>query len=91
MCAYIALIAIILAVILWCIDNAAALRCNGYEFESLLTGLLEMYRVVYTGGANFFKFINKIDQSKMTKTRMFNRSLKLNNHKSFWVLFCSCI
>ena len=54
MCAYIAIIAIILAVILWCIDNAAALRCNGYEFESLLAGLLEMYRVVYTGGANFF-------------------------------------
>ena len=40
-CVYIALIAVILAVMLWCMDSAAALKCNGYGLESLLTGYLD--------------------------------------------------
>ena len=37
--------------------------------------------VVYTGGAKFFKFVFKIDQSEMTKSHMFSMSLRLTNHK----------
>ena len=47
MCTYIAIIATILAMTLWCMDSAAALKCNGYRLESLLAGNLD--KVVYTG------------------------------------------
>ena len=40
MCVYIAIIAAILAVTLWCVDSAAALKCNGYGLESWLAGHL---------------------------------------------------
>ena len=36
---------------------------------------------VYTGGAKFFKFVFKIDQSETTKSHMFSTSLRLTNHK----------
>ena len=48
MCVLIAVIVIILAEIMWCMDSAATLRCSGYGLESLLTGHLD--KVVYTGG-----------------------------------------
>ena len=41
MCVYIAVIAIILAVMLWQVDSAAALKCNGYRLESLSAGHLD--------------------------------------------------
>ena len=37
--------------------------------------------VVHTGGAKFFKFVFKIDQSETTKSHMFSTSLRLTNHK----------
>ena len=40
MCVQIAIIAMILAVTLWCMDGGAALKCNGYGLESLLAGHL---------------------------------------------------
>ena len=40
MCVYIAIIAAILAVMLWRMDNATALKCNGYRLESSLAGNL---------------------------------------------------
>ena len=36
---------------------------------------------VYTGGAKFFKFVFKIDQSETTKSHMFSTSLRFTNHK----------
>ena len=41
MCVEIDIIATILAVTLWCMDSAAALKCNDDGLESLLTGYLE--------------------------------------------------
>ena len=41
MCVYIDLIATIMAVTLWFVDSAAALKCNGYGLKSLLAGHLE--------------------------------------------------
>ena len=41
MCVYIVIIATILAVTLWPMDSAAALKCGGYEFKSLLARHLE--------------------------------------------------
>ena len=41
MCVYIAIISKILAVTLWRVDSAAALKCRRYELESLLAGHLE--------------------------------------------------
>ena len=33
MCVYMAIIATILAVMLWCMDKAAALKCSGYKLN----------------------------------------------------------
>ena len=41
MCVYIIITAIILAVMLWHTDSAAALKCNGYRLESLLARHLD--------------------------------------------------
>ena len=41
MCVYIAIIAIFLAVTLWRVDRAAAIKCNGYRLESSLAGHLD--------------------------------------------------
>ena len=38
---YIVMIARILAVTVWCMDSVAALECNGFRFESWLTGHLD--------------------------------------------------
>ena len=60
-CDYVTIIATVLAVTLWCVDSAAALKCNGCRMESSVAGHLkkssvhqrgpcmEMYRAVYTG------------------------------------------
>ena len=45
MCAYIAIIALILALTLWRVDSVAALICNGYGLESWLP---EHLKTVYT-------------------------------------------
>ena len=49
MCAYIAMIAAILAVTLWHVDSAAALKCNGYGLELLLAGYFEKGGVHWRG------------------------------------------
>ena len=36
---------------------------------------------LHTGGAKFFYFVIKIDQSETTKSHMFITSLRLTNHK----------
>ena len=41
MCLYAAIIAMILAMKLWHMDSAAALKCNGYGLESSLAEHLE--------------------------------------------------
>ena len=41
MCAYIAIIATILQVKLWCVNNALSLKCHDYELEAWLAGCLE--------------------------------------------------
>ena len=41
MCAYVAMIATLLAVILWYMDSVPALQCNGYRLESWLAQHLE--------------------------------------------------
>ena len=41
MCIYIAVIATIQQVMLWHMDSAPALKCNGYKLESWLAGDLE--------------------------------------------------
>ena len=41
MCVQIAIAATILAVVLWHVDSAAALKCNDYSLESLLAGHLD--------------------------------------------------
>ena len=38
MCVYVTIIATILAVMLWCMDSAVALKCNGNGFECSLAG-----------------------------------------------------
>ena len=40
-------------------------------------------------GANFFKFIIKNDQSKMSKSHMFDTSLKLIDQKCLMAKYCS--
>ena len=61
-------------------DGAAALKCNGYRFKSLL-GRSVLCGRVNTEDANLFKFVIETDQLERTKSRMFNMSLKLTNHK----------
>ena len=51
MCVYIAMIAFIVAVMLWCVDVAAAFKCNGYRLESLLVGHLEKGSVHWRGSS----------------------------------------
>ena len=41
MCVYIAIIASSLQVTLWCMDGAAALKCNGYRLKSSLARHLQ--------------------------------------------------
>ena len=41
MCVYIVIIATILAVTLWPMKCAAALKCDGYKFKSLMAGHLD--------------------------------------------------
>ena len=60
MCVYMAIFyvfSIILQVMLWCMDSAAALKCNGCGLESLLAGHLDKGSVqwwgVLAGGASF--------------------------------------
>ena len=86
MCVYIAVIATILAMILWHVDCAAALKCNDYRLESWLAGHSDKGSVqhgkVYAGGANFLIYqldfdLSKINHSKRTKSHMFDMPLKL--------------
>ena len=49
MCAYIAIIAAILQVNLWCMNSATALRCNGYGLESWLARHLKKGSVHWRG------------------------------------------
>ena len=39
-CFYLTIVATILAVMLWCIDSVAALKCNKYEYKSSVARLL---------------------------------------------------
>ena len=67
-CVYIAIIATILPVLLWCMDSAPALKCNGNVLESWVAGHLDKEAQcenvwgsvqcveVHTGGANFFNY-----------------------------------
>ena len=76
---YIAITAIILAVMLWYMNNAAALKCNNYWLEFLLAGHLDKGSVHWRGvwyvnvqgnvhwECKFFKIINKIDHQKRPK------------------------
>ena len=41
MCVYIAIIATILQVMMWCMVSAPALKCNSYGLQSRLTWYLE--------------------------------------------------
>ena len=64
---------------LWCVDNAAALKCNGYGLESLLPGLLDK------GGANTGRgpvcsCMGWCTLLFTLKSPMFNISLKLIDH-----------
>ena len=52
MCVQIAIIAAILAVMLWHEDSAAALKCNDYGLESLLAGHLDKGSVHWRGKPN---------------------------------------
>ena len=60
---------------LWCVDRAAALNCNGYGFESWLADYLDkgsvywrgasirLYKVVYTGGTYFLVLFCLLSQA----------------------------
>ena len=50
MCIQINIIAMILAVTLWCVDSGAALKCNDDGLESLLTGQFEKSSKHWRGG-----------------------------------------
>ena len=50
MCVYLAKIVIILAEMLWHMDNAAAMKCNGERLESSLAGHLDKGSVHWWGG-----------------------------------------
>ena len=49
MCVYIAIIATILQLMLWCIDSAPALKYKGYELESWLAGHFNKDSVQWRG------------------------------------------
>ena len=49
MCVYVAIIALVLAVVLWCMDSVAALQCNGYGLDSSLAGYLDKGSVHWKG------------------------------------------
>ena len=51
MCVYIAIIAIILQVTLWCMDSTPALKWNGYRLESRLARHLVKGNVHWRGEA----------------------------------------
>ena len=50
MCVYIAIIATILQVKLWCIDSTPALECKDFELESLMAGHFKKGSVHERGG-----------------------------------------
>ena len=50
MCVYITIIATILVVMLWYVDSAAALKYNGYGFESSLARQLEKDSIYWRRG-----------------------------------------
>ena len=58
MCVYIAIIATILIVMLWHMNSAAALKCNGYWLESL-EGHLEKGSV--QGGGLVCEYTGSVD------------------------------
>ena len=49
MCVYIAIIATLLAVLLWRVDSAAALKCKGCRLKSSLAGYLDEGSVHWRG------------------------------------------
>ena len=67
----IAIIASVLSVTLWCMDSAAALKCNGYKLKSLLPSTLT--KVVYIGGEAWY--VN-IQDSRLGQSNFLNSSLK---------------
>ena len=50
MCVYVTIIAMILQVMLWHVESAPALKCNGYGLESWLAGHLEKDSVHWREG-----------------------------------------
>ena len=73
MCVYIAIFTITHAVMLWCMDSAAALQCNGYRLKAWLAGHLDKSSVqcggVYTRNANFFNLTLKLTNYKCPMAR----------------------
>ena len=76
--AYIAIIATILAVTLWYMDSAAALKCNDYTLESLLTGYLDKDSVHWRGGQYMNVWSSAHWEGRYTGDASF---LKLTNKK----------
>ena len=62
-------------------DVGSNLSWQGIKRKAVYTGRECTGWGVYTGGAKFFKFVFKIDQSEATKSHMFSTSLRLTNHK----------